>query len=282
TRTLSESAEMWHLRAPPLDDLALAGRSHLEMSAELLSGALALQDYAARYWLNDGRPPGWIEHPSSFKTAEDRARFMAALKRAHSGRNRHSLGVLEWGMKFKDVGATNESSQFLETMKEKDVALTRLWNVPPHKVGILDRATFSNIEQQSIEFVRDTLGAWLVVWQQSIKVNLIGNRRDARLYCEFDLTDLLRGDLQSRFAAYNQARTGGWMSINDIRRRERMSPIENGDTYLEPLNMRRVGEPGPARIITPEQDRAEPPENGAVPPANGNGARRPNGRGHHA
>lgn len=260
-RVLQEG-DMWHLRGWPIDSEGLCGRSHLKMSAEPLSAALALQDYAARFWRNDSRPPGWIEHPSHFKGDNERNAFQRALRRAYGGANRHKVGVLEWGMKWKDAAATNEASQFLETKRQKEVEISRIWNVPPHKVGILDRATFSNIEHQGLEFVHDTMAPHFILWQQAIKRDLISGRGTENIFCEFDVSSLLQGDIKARVDAYFKGRQGGWLSINDIRRAENLPPLDDprADDPLQPMNTQQSA---PAAGNDDEPEAPQEPEGDA-------------------
>ena len=144
-------------------------------------------------------------------------------------------------MDIKTLAGTNEEAQFLETRKELWLDIARLWRAPPHKVGILDKATFSNIEQQALEFVTDTLGPWLELIERSIIKTFL---RTSSEYFEFNVASLLRGDIKTRFEAFALARQWGWLSVNEIRRIENMNGIgPAGDRYIEPLNMAPAGTP---------------------------------------
>jgi HK97 family phage portal protein len=103
--------------------------------------------------------------------------------------------------------------------------------------GDLDRATWSNVEQQSIDFVVHTIGPWLVRWEQALSRDLLTDDEQQEYYFEFNVDGLLRGDIKTRYGAYAQGRQWGWLSINDVRARENMNKIENGDDYLSPTNM---------------------------------------------
>lgn len=233
--------EVWHLRVTPIID-GLVGTSPIEANKEAIAAALALQDYAARFFKNDATPPFIIKNPGNFKDDTSKQNFLNAWARWLGGKNRHKPGVLEYGMEFERVGVDNEQAQFLETRKEQAVDITRIWRIPPHKVGILDRATFSNIEQQSLEFVIDTLLPWLRLIEKSVNKHLIVN--SDRFFFEFNVAGLLRGDLKARYEAYAQGRNWGWLSVNDIRRLENMNGIGgDGDIYLQPLNMQEAGAP---------------------------------------
>lgn len=231
--------QIWHLKTKPLSANRLTGRGKLETSRNLLSSALALQDYADRFFGNDTTSGGVIEVPEHFKTPEDAGRFIAAWRAQSAGAKRHRDRVLSHGATYKGTSQTNEQAQFNETAKLKAVEIARVWNVPPHKIGILDRATFSNIEQQALEFVIDTMMPWLVLWEQSIGHNLIVG--DDVFFAEFNVAGLLRGDMKARFQSFGLGRQWGWLSVNDIRKLENMNPITGGDIYLQPVNMAPAG-----------------------------------------
>jgi HK97 family phage portal protein len=233
--------EIWHLKNSPLTADGLLGTSPIWYGREAIGSALALQDYAARFFANDATPPFVIQHPGSFKDEASKINFLAAIKKWWGGKNKGSPGILEFGMKVEKVGVNNEEAQFLETRNALNLDITRIWRVPPHKVGILDRATFTNIEHQSLEFVTDTILPIVRLIEQAISRDLI--LAPQRYYAQFNLDGLLRGDLQSRYSAYAIGRNWGWLSTNDIRRRENMNPVEGGDDdYLQPLNMVPAGE----------------------------------------
>lgn len=252
-RILSDEA-VWHIAVTPLIS-GLVGRSPIDAGREAIGAAIALQDYGARYFQNDATPPYVLKHPSNFKDAESRKNYLKAIKRWWGGENRHSPGLLEHGVEPEKLGVTNEASQFLETRKELAIEITRLWHMPPHKVGILDRATFSNIEQQSLEFVIDTLLPWIRLIEKSIEKHLILN--PDRFLFEFNVAGLLRGDIKTRFEAYAVGRNWGWLSVNEIRALENLNPIPNGNEYLQPLNMTRAG--------TPSDPNDPPKANGKLP-----------------
>lgn len=246
--------EVWHLRAPPHAHDGLRGVSPIHAGREAIAAAIALQDYAARFFDNDATPPFFlINKEASFEDDISRINFLAAIRRWWGGDRRHTPGVLDNDWEPKELSIDNQKSQFLETRSALGVELTRIWRVPPHKVGILDKATFSNIEQQSLEFVTDTLLPWLGLIEKSIKKHLIIG---PQYYFEFNVAGLLRGDLKARYEAYTHGRQWGWLSINDIRRLENMNPIPaGGDQYLVPLNMAPAGSPAALAPSSPPGDQ---------------------------
>ncbi|MGB1215407.1 MAG: phage portal protein [Pikeienuella sp.] len=233
--------EMWHTRLPPVVD-GLVGTSTLYEGREAIGAAIALQEFGSAFFKNDATPPFVFKHASSFADEDSKKNFLRAWIQWTTGRNRGKPGVLEHNIQIEKLGTTNEEAQFLETRKELAVECARLWRMPPHKVGILDKATFSNIEQQSLEFVVDTLTPWLSLIEASVNKQFLDV--GGRYFFEFNVASLLRGDLKSRYEAYSKGRQWGWLSVNEIRRLENMNGIGvDGDRYIEPLNM---GLPGAA------------------------------------
>lgn len=226
--------EVWHLRGLSSD--GLLGMSPIEIARESVGMALAAQDYGARFFANDAKPTGgWIEFPGSFKDAEAKKVFRESYQQAQSGANRGKVLVLENGMKFHEVGVTNRDAQFLELRKFQITDIARLFRVPPHMIGDLDRATFSNIEQQSLEFVMHTMTPWAERWEASIETELLPD--DDGLEVEFDFANLMRGDAASRAGYYQSGIQNGWLTRNEARLAENLNPLEGLDEPLRPLNM---------------------------------------------
>lgn len=237
--------EFWHIRMPPLKDNVRGTSPITDDGREAVAVAIALQRYANILFTNDATPPYAFTIDGGFKDAASKTNYIKAIRKWMTGRNRHTPGVFEHGMKPFRLGLTAEEAQFLETRRELWLDLCRLWRVPPHKAGILDKATFSNIEHQSLEFVTDTLRPILELVERSITKFLIGQRG---LYFEFNVESLLRGDIKTRYEAYAQGRQWGWLSVNDILRMENRNGIgPAGNRYVEPLNMVPVGTGADAR-----------------------------------
>jgi HK97 family phage portal protein len=254
-RRLSRERVM-HMRAPPIAGDGILGRSLIVDGRRVFTRALALQDYATRFFENDATPSGIILLPGTWKSAEEARLFREKWMRQFTGKGRHGPAVLDGNAKFESVPIQHDKAQFLETYKEVALQILRLWRMPPHKIGNLERATFSNIEQQSIEFVSDTLMPWIVCWEQSIRRDLL--LAPEAYVVEHNVAGLLRGDLAARYSSYAIGRQWGWLSVNDIRRLENMNPVPAGDGYLQPLNMVPAGAP-PARLPddrTPEDREA--------------------------
>jgi len=232
--------EMLHLRVTPLERDNLRGKSMLETGFRAFSRALEMEDFTYRFFQNDATPGGVVEYAAKAKTIEDAEKLREKYQRLFGGRNRGKIAVIDDGGKFTPIVTDNKTAQFIETYKEVALQIARLWRMPPHKIGLLDKATNNNIEHQSLEFVIDTLTPWIVMWQQAIKRDLL---TDPRHYAHHNVAVLLRGDLKSRYESYAHARNWGWLSVDDIREIEGMNPLQNGlgKIYLEPLNMVPAG-----------------------------------------
>ena len=253
TEVIMPRGEVWHLRGLSSD--GLMGMSPIELARENLGMALAAQDYGARFFANDAKPTGgWIEFPGSFKDSEAKKVFRESYQQAQSGTNRGKVLVLENGMKFHEVGVTNKDAQFLELRKFQITDIARLFRVPPHMIADLERATFSNIEQQSLEFVMHTMTPWAERWEASIESELLLEGDDIEI--EFDFANLMRGDAASRSSYYQSGIQNGWLTRNEARIAENLNPIDGLDEPLRPLNM---VEEGSAEDLEADAEASEPP-----------------------
>jgi HK97 family phage portal protein len=233
------------LHIPGLGFDGLIGYSPIAMAKNAIGMALATEEYGASFFANGANPGGVLEHPGVIK---DIQRVKDSWNSAYQGSgNAHRVAVLEEGMKFQAIGIPPEQAQFLETRKFQINEIARIFRVPPHMVGDLEKSSFSNIEQQSLEFVKYTLDPWVIRWEQALQQALILPSEKASLFIKFNLDGLLRGDYQSRMTGYATARQNGWMSSNDIRQLEDLNRIpaeEGGDLYLVNGNMLPLSQAG--------------------------------------
>ena len=177
--------------------------------------------------------------------------------------NSNKVAVLEEGMKYTPISISPEQAQFLETRKFQINEIARIFRVPPHMVGDLEKSSFSNIEQQSLEFVKYTLDPWVIRWEQSIQRALLSYDEKAQYFVKFNLEGLLRGDYQSRMNGYAIGRQNGWMSANDIRELENLDRIpaeEGGDLYLINGNMLPLKDAGAFANTTDNDGKEENPD----------------------
>lgn len=225
------------------------GYSPVRMAMEAIGLSLATEEFGARFFSNGARPGFIVKHPGILSdTAYDRLKN--SFEDAHRGlSNAHRTKILEEGMDVTTVGVPPEEAQFLETRRFQLNEVARMYRVPPHMVGDLTHATFSNIEHQSIDFVVHSLNPWLVRIEQAMMRDLLTEGERRSIVIEHLVDGLLRGDIETRYKSYATGRQWGWLSVNDIRARENMNPVEDGDEYLVPLNMAPAGE-------LPEQEDA--------------------------
>lgn len=221
------------LHIPGLGFDGLVGYSPIAMAKNAIGMAIACEEYGAKFFANGAAPSGVLEHPGVIK---DPQKVREAWQSQFGGsQNANKIAVLEEGMKYTPISISPEQAQFLETRKFQINEIARIFRVPPHMVGDLERSSFSNIEQQSLEFVKYTLDPWVMRWEQSLSRALFTEEEKKTLFFKFNVEGLLRGDYQSRMNGYATARQNGWMSANDIRELENMDKIpaeQGGDLYL--------------------------------------------------
>jgi len=230
----------------------VVGYSPITLARQAIGLAMATEEYGSRFFGNGARPGGVLKHPLKL-SEEAYSRLSKSWDRRHQGlENSQRVAILEEGMDYAAIGIPPEDAQFLETRKFQVNEIARLYRIPPHMIGDLDRATFSNIEHQGIEFVVHTLQPWLVRWEQAIYRDLLSQAERKTYFAEHLVTALLRGDTKSRYEAYAVGRQNGWLSANDVRELENMNPVDGGDVYLVPLNMVPAGDVGSSPPNPPE------------------------------
>ena len=233
------------LHIPGLGFDGLVGYSPIAMAKNAVGMAIACEEYGAKFFANGATPGGILEHPGIVK---DPARVRESWNAVYQGSgNAHRIAVLEEGMKYTPIGISPEQAQFLETRKFQINEIARIFRVPPHMVGDLEKSSFSNIEQQSLEFVKYTLEPWLVRWEQAMVRSLLSKTEKEQYFIKFNVDGLLRGDYESRMNGYAIGRQNGWLSANDIRELEDMNRIpaeQGGDTYLVNGNMLPLDQAG--------------------------------------
>jgi len=221
------------LHIPGLGFDGLVGYSPIAMAKNAIGLAMATEEYGAKFFANGAAPGGVLEHPGTIK---DPQKVKDSWNAAYQGStNSHRVAVLEEGMKYQQIGIPPEQAQFLETRKFQINEIARIFRVPPHMLADLEKSSFSNIEQQSLEFVKYTLDPWVVRWEQNMFRSLLTASEKPTVFIKFNVDGLLRGDYVSRMSGYATARQNGWMSANDIRELENLDRIPEelgGDLYL--------------------------------------------------
>lgn len=246
------------LHIPGLGFDGLVGYSPIAMAKNAIGLAIATEEYGAKFFANGAAPSGVLEHPGTIK---DPSRLRENWNSTFGGSaNSGKVAVLEEGMKYTPISISPEQAQFLETRKFQIDEIARIFRVPPHMVGDLEKSSFSNIEQQSLEFVKYTLDPWVIRWEQSLSRALLNDDEKRKYFFKFNLEGLLRGDYESRMSGYAVARQNGWMSANDIRELENMDKIpaeDGGDLYLINGNMLPLNKAGAYANIEKEDTADE-------------------------
>ena len=233
------------LHIPGLGFDGLVGYSPIAMAKNAIGMAIACEEYGAKFFANGAAPGGVLEHPGTIKDPQ-RVRDSWQSTFGGSG-NSNKIAVLEEGMKYTPIGISPEQAQFLETRKFQINEIARIFRVPPHMVGDLEKSSFSNIEQQSLEFVKYTLDPWVIRWEQSIMRTLLSADEKKQYFVKFNLEGLLRGDYASRMSGYAVGIQNGFMSPNDVRNLENMDLIPDelgGNRYLCNGNMVDIANAG--------------------------------------
>ena len=215
------------------------------MAKNAIGMAIACEEYGSKFFANGAQPSGVLEHPGTVKDPE---KVRESWHKAFGGSaNANKTAVLEEGMKYTPISIAPDQAQFLETRKYQIDEIARNFRVPPHMVDDLEKSSFSNIEQQSLEFVKYTLEPWIVRWEQSIVRSLLTAEEKKKYFVKFNVDGLLRGDYESRMNGYATARQNGWMSTNDIRELENLDLIPDelgGNLYLVNGNMTKLQDAG--------------------------------------
>lgn len=262
------------LHIPGLGFDGFQGYSVVAMARKSLGLTAAMETFGSLYFGQGTHPGVIVSHPGNL-TATAHANLETSLATAHGGLGKsHRLMLLEEGMKIEAVGIPPEDSQFLQSRQFQIPEVARWFNLPPHKLKDLTKSSFSNIESEQISFVTDSILPWLVRLEQNYNMQLLMANESGRqkLYFKHVVEGLLRGDSASRGAFYTQMFNIGVMSINEIREKEDLNPIDDGDIHFVPMNMQTVEEAGkpkeevqPVVPILPEETEEPEESNGEEP-----------------
>ncbi len=234
TRVLLGS-EVLHVRHWSED--GVLGVSSIQRAARTMSLAVEQSDQAEAMAGNGFQPGGILSFPESLTNEQVMHLRSMTQDRYAGGAKAGRLMVLDGGAVFHKLAMSSSDAEFLESRKLSNLDVARLFSVPPTVVGITDNATYSNVTQENRAFVARCLAPWAKRIEAAMNAALLTEEQRRTMFIEHDLSGLLRGDLEARFEVYRIGREGGWLSVNDIRTMENMSPIEGGEKYLQPLNM---------------------------------------------
>lgn len=254
-RTLDRSQVM---HVPGLGGDGIVGWSPIRLMRESIGMGLAAERFGARFYGNAARPSMVAKHKGVLGD-EAYARLKKDLDNQYSADNSHGVLLFEDDMDVTILTMPLEEAQFLESRKFQVVDIARIYRIPPHMLAEMDRATFSNIEQQSLDFEKHTLRPWLVRREQEVNRKLFSGRQKGRYFIKHVVEGLLRADINTRFSAYAMAFQNGWLNIDEIREREDLNPLPDGQgqVYVIPLNLQPVddiGEEGDSLDGDPPQE----------------------------
>jgi HK97 family phage portal protein len=247
----------------------IKGYAVLELLANTIGAVAAADRYGAEFFKNEASPGGYIKLAGALKDDAARTRLRDSWEDMHGKwGNKRRVGVLEQGAEFNAISIPPEQAQFIETRKYGTSEISRIFGVPPHMIGDVERSTSwgTGIEQQGIGFVVNTLRPWLVRWEQALTVQVLPEKDRGEYFFEFLVDALMRGDMQARWTAYRTAREIGILSANDVRELENMNDIENGDDYFVPMNWmtvenaQKAAPPGATKDEPPSVEEPDPEE----------------------
>lgn len=233
--------DVFHVRLMSYD--GLKGLSPITQARESIGLGMATEKFGSLLFKNGAKPGGILSTEQGLKQ-EQIELIRKAWDASHGGNdNAHKAAILQGGLKWTSIGMTSDDAQFLETRKYQRSEIAGIFRVPPHMIGDLEKATFSNIEQQSLDFVIHSLMPWLTRIEQRVNLQLLQPKERGRYYAKLNQSALLRGDMKSRSEFYTRLQQAGALSPNEIRELEDMNPRDGGDIYLTPLNMAINGKP---------------------------------------
>lgn len=220
----------------------IKGYNIIQYASQLIGAAIGTDKFAGSFFPNGLHQSGILIHPENL-SAEAQKRLKNQLSAEYGGGdNANKTLVLEEGMSFVPTSVDPKASQMIETRQFTVSEFCRWMRVPPHKVADLSRATFSNIEEQNIDYVQDGLLGWCERWEQALWWKLLTPaEKNAGYYFEHVVEGLLRGNVKARYEAYSQLWDRGVITINEIRAKENMNPVDGGDVHYVPLNFAPLG-----------------------------------------
>ena len=234
------------LHIPALGFNGVIGFSPIAMARNAIGVSIACEEFGAKFFENDARPSGILMHPGTIRQPE---KLRDSWQSAFSGVNHGKTAVLEEGIKYETISIPPDDAQFLDTRKFQLTEIARIFRVPPHMLADLERATFSNVTQLSLEFVMYTLTPWIVRWEQALNKSLLLPSERGKFFVKFNVDGLLRGDYETRMRGFSTAIQNGIISVNEVRELEDMNPLtdaEGGNLHLCNGNLAKLKDAGAA------------------------------------
>jgi hypothetical protein len=228
---------------------SISGLSPLETLRRILAEEHAAGDYRENFWQNAARMNGVITRPKDAPAWSDNARqrFKKEFEALYSGSaNSGKTAILEEGMDWKAISFNPKDSEYLTGRKLTREECARAYHIPPPLVGILDHATYSNIESQHKSLYTDVLGPWLAMIEDDIKLQLLPDFEDSDdIYIEFNIQEKMQGDFETQTRSLQSATGAPWMTVNEARSIMNLPVIEGADDLVVPLNVLVGGQASP-------------------------------------
>lgn len=242
--------QIFHVKGPSWK--AYVGDDLVKQAAEALGITAATEIYTGKFFANGASPSVVISYPAMLKP-ETQQTLKDSLARQYQGaQNAHKLLMLMEGAKLEKIGFSSVDAELNETRRMQAVEICKIFRVPPHMVMHLEKATFSNIEHQSLDFVKFSLTPWLCRWESALQRSVIVPQLGKDFFCEHIVDGLLRGDSTARANYFKTALSAPWMTINEVRSLENLPPLPGGEELRAPLNMEAVTASNPPK----DQDNA--------------------------
>ena len=244
--------EILHIAGLSFD--GLTGRSPISLARESLGSAVAELQHGSSFFKNSSIPSGVITHPGQL-SEQGQELLKSSWQSAYGGTVASGkTAILEEGMKFEPIKFNNKDSQWLESRAFSVKEIARIFRVPPHLLGDLEKASYASIEQQNLDFLTYSLRPWLCRIEEAVNLQLLYEHERQQYFAEFLTADLLRADTKNRFESYQTALQSGWLSINEVRQRENMPTVPGGDKLFIELNREPLDERSKLEIRSQERD----------------------------
>jgi len=234
----------------------LVGKSPISLARETLGTAVAEIQHGSSFFKNSSIPSGIISHPGQL-SENGQSLLKQSWNAAYGGSaSAGKVAILEEGMEFKPINFNNKDSQWLESRAFTVKEIARIFRVPPHLLGDLEKASYASIEQQNLDFLTYSLRPWLCRIEEAINLQLLTDKERDHYYVEFLTADLLRADTKNRFESYQTALQSGWLTVNEVRKFENMPAIKGADRLFTQLNtaplvrQAKLGITGKVKVLT--------------------------------
>lgn len=268
TNRLIQDRNIWRITGYTKN--GIIGLSPLAVARETIGQAIAANDFGGSVFKNGGKLSGLLKVQQKLDPEQQKDILRAWNKSFSGSSNAGKTGLLHNGADFVQASMSLVDAQFLETMKFNRSQIAGIYGVPPHMIGDLERATFSNIEHQSIDFVIYSLLPYIVNFEQTVMRDLLAPSERLQYQAKFSVDGLLRGDSKARAEFYKAMHNMGALERNEIRAFENLNPIEGGDNTYMQINMGKIdddgniGQQNETTQQTSESDQDEPERSQAV------------------